>query len=93
MITYKYQHILESYGYIRVYAERYVSSHLSIPSVTFRYGQTPSDTHLLRSLAYKTVHCDVGNRCLLSKYSHTSTCGCDGRCGQVFRFYPLYPHM
>ena len=51
--------IRDSYGYIRKHTERYLSIYISIPSVTFRYGQTPSDTHLLRSLAYKTAQCDV----------------------------------
>ena len=60
-----------------MHTERYLSAYISIPSFTFRYGQKPSDTHLLRSLAYKTVQCDVSNRCLLSKYSHTSIYGCD----------------
>ena len=67
--------------------ESNLSTYLSIPSATFRHGYAPSGTHLLRSLAYKTLQCDVSNRCLLSKYSHTSTYGCNG---QVSNIYPLY---
>ena len=68
--------------------ENNVSTYLSIPFVTFRHGHAPSDTHLLRSLAYKMLQWDVS---LLSKYSHTSTYGCDGHYGQVKPIYPLYP--
>ena len=71
--------------------ESNLSTYFSIPSVTFRHGHAPSDTHLLRSLSYKTLQCDVSNRCLLSKYSHTITYGSDGRYGQDIRIYPLYP--
>ena len=56
-----------------MHTEIYLSLYLSIPSVTFRYGQTPSDIHLLRSLAYKPMQWDVSNRCLLTKYSHAYT--------------------
>ena len=87
IITYKYEYIPDSYGYIRMHTERYLSTYLSIPSVTFRYGQTPSDTHLVCSLAYETVQYDVSNHCLLSKCRHTSIYGCHGHCGQVFVSY------
>ena len=43
IITYKYEYIRDRYGFIRMHTERYLSTYLSIPSVTFRYGQILSE--------------------------------------------------